>query len=122
MSSHTKTPEELPKFHKNLQIAHQNASNSGLKQLRNSNRTFTVNYFFENGEKVQISLELPSEHTVSQAILPMIRGINSQLPCGGLPLKIDPKMYNLHFTKKNGKAKDDLPGICLVFFIKLNTF
>ena len=105
----------MPKFHKKLQIANKYTSNSGLKLLRSSNKAFTINYFFENGEKVQISLDLPSEHTVSQSILAMIRAINSQLPAGAVLLKSDPKIYNLHFTKKNGKAKDDLPGIDLFF-------
>ena len=105
----------MPKFHKKLEIANKYTSNSGLKRLRSSSKAFTINYFFENGEKLQISLDLPSEHTVSQSILATIRAMNSQLPAGVVLLRTDPKMYNLHFTKKNGKEKDDLPGIDLFF-------
>jgi len=117
MSSSSSTAIEIhAKFHRNVQIPVVPASNSGLKLLRSLNKTYAVYYFCDNGEKVQISIDLPTTHTVSQAILSILPILNRNIPSGQTLLRQEPQKYNLHFTKKNGNAKDDLPGTFTYFF------
>lgn len=99
-----------PKFQKTLQIKVQNPIRSHLKLLTNT-KTFIVNYFPLDSEKIQISADLSSTLTVARAIASFIRAINEILPAKSFPLKIETKNYALHFCKKNGIAKEDLPGM-----------
>lgn len=111
MSEETIPSTESPKFHKSLHTRSTKTHLSGLKSLIEC-KTFTIYGCFDSKISM-ISIDLPMNILVSRAIVLIIQEFNKQ----NKGLAEDNECYALHFAKKNGEPKDDLPGIYIGFYL-----
>lgn len=114
MSQETTALTSSSKFTKRSKLPQTQSISSALKTLKS--KSYTIFHYCEDKlETPSITLELNSNEEVSKAIVLIVKELNRVYGAAQKPLKEDTIFYSLHFSKKNGKPKEDLPGLKVFF-------